>query len=108
MARYGTANSEVRFALACNPRAKTVQMMRYYPGTARTGPVTIRTETASRTINATPAANGDALMVSLTARDALLDTMALTKGRFAVETPDSPTLYLPAWAEVSRVIEDCR
>ncbi|MGE5953581.1 MAG: hypothetical protein ACM308_08200 [Qipengyuania vulgaris] len=38
----------------------------------------------------------------------LLDAMALTKGRFAVETPGLPTLYLPAWAEVTRVIEDCR
>ena len=40
--------------------------------------------------------------------DPLLDAMAITKGRFAVAAPGEPTLYLPAWAEVSRVIEDCR
>jgi len=39
---------------------------------------------------------------------ALLDAMALSKGRFAVELEGEAALYLPAWAEVSRVIEDCR
>ncbi|MEL6878174.1 MAG: hypothetical protein AAGL68_08770 [Pseudomonadota bacterium] len=44
----------------------------------------------------------------LDANDPLLDAMAITKGRIAVETAGMPTLYLPAWAEVTRVIEDCR
>lgn len=42
------------------------------------------------------------------ADDPILDAMAITKGRFAIETPGLPTLYIPAWVEVSRVIEDCR
>ena len=44
----------------------------------------------------------------LPARDPLLDAMAFSKGRFAVEVAGLPTLYLPSWIEVSRVIEDCR
>ena len=40
--------------------------------------------------------------------DTLLDAMAITKGRFSVEVEGTDTLYLPAWVEVSRVIEDCR
>ena len=38
----------------------------------------------------------------------LLDAMAITRGRFAVEVEGEPGLYVPAWAEVTRVIEDCR
>jgi len=49
-----------------------------------------------------------ALAVSLAARDPLLDAMAFSRGRFAVETAGLPTLYVPSWTEVSRVIEDCR
>jgi len=38
----------------------------------------------------------------------LLDAMALARGRFAVEVAGYPALYLPNWAEVARVVEDCR
>lgn len=68
--------------------------------------ITVRTESQSRTLPAIPTANG--LAAELSASDRLLDAMALTKGRFAVEIAGIPTLYLPSWAEVTRVIEDCR
>ena len=75
-------------------------------------PMTIRTETRDRTFSASvsgPAGDGPRFAEAIiSARDPLLDAMALTKGRFAVETEGMPTLYLPAWAEVSRLIEDCR
>ncbi|MCX9148019.1 hypothetical protein, partial [Erythrobacter sp. WG] len=68
--------------------------------------VTIRTETATRALAAQTAERE--MTVTLEARDPLLDAMALSKGRFAVESEGLAPLYLPSWAEVSRVIEDCR
>ena len=68
--------------------------------------VTIRTETATRTLAAMPADRE--MTIALDPRDPLLDAMALSKGRFAVETGGLAPLYLPSWAEVTRVIEDCR
>jgi len=68
--------------------------------------VTIRTETATRTIAAQP--GGRETLVPLAPGDPLLDAMALSKGRFAIEAEGLPTLLLPSWAEVTRVIEDCR
>jgi len=44
----------------------------------------------------------------LSARDPLLDAIAFSRGRFALEAAGLETLYLPAWPELSRVIEDCR
>ena len=71
--------------------------------------MTLRTETQDRTLQARPGTGQAPLSVAVVAaRDPLLDAIALTRGRFAVETPGQPTLYLPAWAEVTRVIEDCR
>ncbi len=69
----------------------------------------IRTETADRTVTAQPTGGQlPYVAASFGARDPIFDAMALSKGRFAIETPGAPTLYLPAWAEVTRVIEDCR
>ena len=45
---------------------------------------------------------------TLTAYDALLDALALSRARIAVTLTGGPQLVLPNWAEVERVIEDCR
>jgi hypothetical protein len=70
------------------------------------GPITIRSETAARTQIAN--LSGAFARTILSPNDPLLDAMALSKGRFAVEAQGLPPLILPSWAEVSRVIEDCR
>lgn len=40
--------------------------------------------------------------------DIALDQLAYSRGHFAVEVQGLASLTLPAWAEVARVIEDCR
>lgn len=71
--------------------------------------MTIRTETATRTFSAVQAEDTNPYLVAgIAPADPLLDAMALSKGRFAVEVEGQPPLYLPSYAEVSRVIEDCR
>lgn len=66
----------------------------------------IATTDGGRTVNATPV--GNTLVAALIPADALLDSIAFSRGRFAVELPGLATLYLPSSAELSRVIEDCR
>ena len=69
----------------------------------------VRTESQTRSLPAVTAKGAPpATETRLSANDRLLDAMALSKGRFAIEVPGTPTLYLPSWAEVTRVIEDCR
>jgi hypothetical protein len=96
-----------RLTLRCDPASRTLRLERSETALPST-PValTIRTQTQSRTFNA--ASQAGSLQVSLPARDPLLDAMAFTRGRFAVEASAMPTLYVPSWTEVSRVIEDCR
>lgn len=48
------------------------------------------------------------IVARIPARDPLLDAMAFSRGRFAVEVSALPTLYVPAYPEVTRAIEDCR
>ena len=42
------------------------------------------------------------------AHNPLLDQMAFSRGRFALVIEGQRPLVVPNWAEVSRVIEDCR
>jgi hypothetical protein len=71
--------------------------------------ITIRTETATRTVAARLEIGEFANVIgSLRGDDPLLDAMALSKGQFAVEADGLQPLHLPSHAEVSRVIEDCR
>ena len=48
------------------------------------------------------------LIVPIAAADKVLDAIAFSRGRFALEAAGQETLYLPSWPEISRVIEDCR
>ena len=104
LASYG----DMQFAMRCDRANGRIILSRTVPnGGAAT--MTVRTETADRALPAqTIQGQQPMLAASVQARDPLLDAMALTKGRFAVETPGAPNLYIPAWAEVTRVIEDCR
>ncbi|WP_241761194.1 hypothetical protein [Erythrobacter sp. NAP1] len=70
--------------------------------------MSVTTETTTRQLVAQPIPDSGLVAVGLQPRDPLLDAMAITKGRFAIGTEGERTLYLPAWAEVTRVIEDCR
>jgi hypothetical protein len=107
-ALFGSAGSEARFAITCLKGQRGVTLAR--AGTSpQTAPMTIRTETADRTVSATPSGGEMPSMVAtLNANDPLLDAIAFSKGRFAVEVPGQSALYIPSWPEITRVIEDCR
>ncbi|MEE4318104.1 MAG: hypothetical protein V2I74_14095 [Erythrobacter sp.] len=108
LAVFVGAGGKGDFVMTCNRAARTIDLWR-----AGTNPapltMTIRTETATRSLAVVQAEDTNPyLTASLLASDPLLDAMALSKGRFAIETEGLPPLYLPSWAEVTRVIEDCR
>lgn len=98
------ANGTATFGLPGQPRLTmtcTGGAVRIaWPG-AGSALLTVRTETATRALQATGG------VAALQARDPLLDAIAFSKGRFAIEG-SGQALYVPAWPEISRVIEDCR
>ena len=109
-ATFGTPERPL-FIVRCSAPGVTVQLA-YVDGFSQA--MTIRTEAMDRTLPTiaigTPRAGSAPAqsIASLGSDDNLLDAMAYSKGRFAVELAGAPTLYLPAWPEVARVIEDCR
>ena len=108
-ATYGTAQGGVVFGMRCDKANHKVSLDRI-SAQAEAVPMRIETESMTRLFTADPEQSGQVhiLRAQLPAADPFLDAMALSKGRFAVELVGEPTLYLPSWPEVTRVIEDCR
>lgn len=108
-ALFADPDNTFYFSLSCatGPDGVNVQFTRTGRPAKRYLSMTIRTETAQRTLSA-ERFGSELIIAGVPAADPLLDAMALSKGRFAVEVEGEATLYLPSWAEVSRVIEDCR
>ena len=109
IAAFGPAERQPLFAMRCDTANHAVSIGRT-SASLTPQPMTIRTESVTRSFSASPAQGSVEHLVAaaLPAGDSFLDAIAFSKGRFAVEVAGEPTLYLPSWPEVIRVIEDCR
>ncbi len=107
-ASFGPAGATPLVMLVCDRTAG--QVLLYRAGAAPTAvPLAVATTSQRRPLLSDPArAPAGYLVVVLPARDALLDAMAFSRGRFALEAAGLETLYLPSWPEISRVVQDCR
>jgi hypothetical protein len=101
-AAFGPAQG-AQFVLRCED-GRQVGLVRT---DARSGTaLIIRTTYGARALPASVQSEG--LTARLAASDPLLDSIAFSRGRFAVEAEGVPRLVLPAWPEPARVVEDCR
>ena len=109
VATFSSSPSDNLFELTCEPG--TGQVWLGISGIRvpedDTPPVTITTSSRALALSAPPR-QGNWITVEISPRDPILDAMAFSRGRFMVAVPGMPTLYLPAWPEIGRVIEDCR
>jgi len=95
-------------ALVCDRPANAVTLLRRGVATASV-PATILTTISTLPATAIPIDRlPPHVAITFAPRDPALDAMAFSRGRFAVEVQGLPTIIAPSWAEVSRVIEDCR
>ncbi len=109
LATYGVGNN-FEFIMRCDKNTRQIGLGRVIgTQTGATRVMSITTETTTRQLQAPPVDNNLRLVAALlNPRDPILDAMAITKGRVAIGVEGERTLYLPAWVEISRVIEDCR
>jgi hypothetical protein len=78
------------------------------PATVAAPSLGIWTSSQSRNLPATFSAAEGRLSASLPAFDSLLDAMTTSRGRVGVTVSGSAPLVVPPWAEIGRVVEDCR
>ncbi|QGP79132.1 hypothetical protein [Sphingobium sp. CAP-1] len=103
-AGFGVGNA--RLTLRCDRASRRVSLSRAGVGQ---GVMTVRTSYGATNWPATASGGVTAQLVAFrAASDAVLDQIAYSRGKFAVEAAGQDMLIVPAWAEVARVIEDCR
>ncbi len=107
---YGADSATPKFAVTCNKFAGQISLSHagaFPPG--ESGRMSIRTTSGQNTVAVT---NGTTTPPMVTAtfapRDAQLDSMAYSRGRFVVSIKGSQDLVIPSWSEFARVLEDCR
>lgn len=93
------------FTLTCDRTTRQVELRFTSPKLDDTI-MTVVTTSTQRTLTARR--SGPDVVAVVAGSDPLLDAMAFSRGRFMVTVLHDTPRYIPAWPEVSRVIEDCR
>jgi hypothetical protein len=105
-ATFADAANRPQLTIRCTRLSRSVTITR--PASAAAPSLNVWTSTLKRAVPTRFDPAAARLGADLTAFDPLLDAIAFSRGRFAVGVSGQPPLVVPAWADVARVIEDCR
>lgn len=103
VALFGLRADAPELSLRCDRANRQIHLARRG---VTSGAMTVRTSTTARSL--TVRSTGAEMAVTLAATDPILDAMGYSRGRFVVEMPPLAPLVVPSWAEVQRVVDDCR
>jgi hypothetical protein len=90
----------------CARASRRVSILR--PASAAAPSIGVWTSSLERSVTSSYNAATGRLTIDLANYDPLLDAMVSSRGRIAFSVGTQPALVVPPWAEVARVIEDCR
>ncbi|WP_380873350.1 hypothetical protein [Sphingomonas sp. DBB INV C78] len=105
IARFGTSGQAPLASLACDRAARSLTVARH-GATVPAAAIMVTTSYGKRQLAAAAATDG--INARLAASDGLADWIAYSRGRIRLDVAGLPPLTLPAWAELTRVVEDCR
>ncbi|HWU02695.1 MAG TPA: hypothetical protein VN222_08165 [Novosphingobium sp.] len=106
----GGPGARMALSLACQGAGASARIRLRWSGPAASAgptPVVITTSTGTRRLLA-PAIDEAGLQVDFAPRDATLDAMVFTRGRWMIDAAGAGTMILPSGPEIGRVIDDCR
>ena len=107
LALFGPAGADATMTLRCDKGRGRIFLS--VAGAGSEGSMVIRTSSALKSLAAIPSANMPPYVVAeILPGDAILDAIAYSRGRFAIEVNGLRPMAIPNWAEIGRVIEDCR
>jgi hypothetical protein len=107
IALFGVSGGDAALTLRCDSGRRAIFMS--VAGSGDGGNFTIRTSSTLKSYRpATSSATPPYVAIELQPNDMILDAMAFSRGRFAIEVSGLRSFAIPNWGEVSRVIEDCR
>jgi len=104
-ATFDNQSGQPQLTIRCTRSTRRVSLLK--PGTASPA-LWVWTSSQSRSLPATYDATAARVVAELGAYDPLLDAIASSRGRIGFSTSGLAALVVPPWANVGRVIEDCR
>jgi hypothetical protein len=105
-AQFRNSAGQPQLYLTCLRASRQVVIAR--PGSTAAPFLQVWTSSASRNLPASFNPATGRISATLAAMDPLLDAMAMSRGRIAVGVARMPASVVPAWGEISRVVEECR
>ena len=93
--------------LRCDTQRRRIYLAR--EGAVTGGKMIVRSSSSMREFAASPTGATPAFLASeIMPNDPILDAMAFSRGRIAIEVTGAPSIAIPSWAEITRIVEDCR
>ena len=106
IARFGAVGKDAVVMLRCDKARARLYLSR---AANAGGSMTVRTSSTSKAVAMQPTGAPSPYVASeLIVSDPLLDAMAFSRGRIALELPGAQNIAIPIWSEIGRVTEDCR
>jgi hypothetical protein len=106
VALYGAVGADAALAVRCD---RTAQRMFVSRPAAAGSQMVLRATTGAKAYGARPTGGTPGYMAAeLDVRDPQLDALAFSRGRFMIQLDGAPDVIVPAWPELTRVIEECR
>jgi hypothetical protein len=104
---FGTMGQNARVTLRCDVQAGKLYLSREGSGSGHR--MIVRTSAMMKEFMAKPTGGAPAyLATEIMPSDAILDAMAFSRGRVLVDVDGQQPTVLPSWAEITRIVEDCR
>jgi hypothetical protein len=105
IALFGPPNTDALVTLRCDRAQQRIYLARAGSGT---GNIVIRSSSAMKEFVGAPTGGMPYIATEIMPRDAILDAMIYSRGRIAIIVAGQTPLAIPSWAEIGRVVEDCR
>jgi len=106
IALFGPMNADALVTLRCDRTRQRIYLARAGSGAGR---IVIRSSSTLKEFAGSPTGGAVPYVATeIMPRDPILDAMIFSRGRIAIEVSGQTPLAIPSWAEIGRVVEDCR
>jgi hypothetical protein len=104
-ATFYNSSGQPQLTIQCTRSTRRIALLK--PGAAAPA-IWVWTSSQKKSLPASYDAASARVRAELQAFDPLLDAMAASRGRIGFSTSGLAALVVPPWAEIGRVVEDCR
>jgi hypothetical protein len=105
--QFGVSGRAAMLSLRCN--MQTHRVILSTEAQALGQHMLIRTSSMTKQLPAQLTGGTPAFIAAdIMTNDPILDAMAFSRGRILIETEGQQPIILPSWAEIARIVEDCR